>query len=250
MAFSPALVERSVRELLDAKVYLGALTPALIYAAVLARSRTAASLRWAILVTLVLVNLAWFVLGSVSWLRYAFPALAVSALLVAKLFQDWTSDFRLRSDEDVEHPGESQGGKALALRWAALGWLAVMIVVPVAQTARQIASPAFNAPAAMAEYLNAHLPTTVEIETWEPEMGFLTDHSYHYPPESLLATAVDFVWRGGPSPSTAYDFMDVKPDYVLVGVFSRWVDVYPPDELVTDYKLETSIGGYDLYARR
>jgi 4-amino-4-deoxy-L-arabinose transferase-like glycosyltransferase len=251
MAFSPPLIERSIRELLDAKIFLGALTPGLIYIAFLARSRTTGSLRWAILLTLVLVNLAWYVLGSVSWLRYAFPALAVSALIVGKLFQDWTLDFRLRMDAGRGQPGESQAGTSRALRWAALGWLGMMIVVPLAQTVRQIVEPPFNAPAAMAEYLNAQLPETATIETWEPEMGFLTDHAYHYPPEELLATAVAYIWRGSPSPSLSYDFVQRQsPEFVLVGGFARWVDLYPSAVLEDKYRRVTTIGGYELYELR
>ena len=103
----------------------------------------------------------------------------------------------------------------------------------------------------MAEYLNAHLPTTVEIETWEPEMGFLTDHAYHYPPEDLLATAVAYIWRGGPSPSESYTFIQMEaPAFVLVGEFARWVGLYPAEVLESEYILVQTIGGYELYGLR
>ncbi len=251
MTFSPPLIERSIRELLDAKVFLGALTPGLIYTGFLTRSRTAESLRWAVLLGLVVVNLAWYVLGSVSWLRYAFPALAVSVLLVAKLFQDWTQDFRLRRDGNGGLPADARPGTSWALRWAALGWLAMMILVPLVQTVRQIAEKPFNAPVAMAEYVDARVPESAIIETWEPEMGFLTDHVYHYPPEELLATAVAYIWRGGPPPSGSYDFVQRQaPPYVLVGEFARWVDAYPREMLDEGYRLVVTIGGYELYERR
>jgi len=252
LVFSPDLVERSIRELLNAKVYLGALVPALIYTVWQARSRTTEALRWAVLVTIVLVNLAWYVFGSVSWLRYAFPALALSALLIAKFFHDWTQGFQWKIGMTPSAPEESgAAGSARGMRWAGLGWLLLIVLLPLAQTVLQIVKPPFNAPAAMADYLDANVPQTALIETWEPEMGFLTDHTYHYPPQALLNTAVAFIWRGGPSPSESYDFVQREaPAFVLVGGFARWVGLYPIEVLEKEHHLVQAIGGYELYGLR
>jgi 4-amino-4-deoxy-L-arabinose transferase-like glycosyltransferase len=252
LVFSPDLMQASIHNLLGAKVYLGALTPALLYAASLATPRTPQAMRWGLLTTLVAVNLIWYVLGSVSWLRYAFPGLAISALLIAKLFLDWTGGFRGGAGQSPSVDG--QAGDPLApqaFRWTGLGWVALIIVVPLTQTVHDLVRPPFNAPVAMAEYMNAHLPTTTLVETWEPEMGFLTDHTYHFPPQELLNAAVGYIWRGSASPSGSYDFVRTeKPTYVLVGEFGRWVDMYPADSLAKDYRLVTTIGGYELYTLR
>ena len=135
-----------------------------------------------------------------------------------------------------------------AVSLALLIWLAAMIVVPLGQTLKQIVAPPFNAPAAMAAYLDAHVPTQTLIETWEPEMGFLTDHQYHYPPQLLLNTAVGHIWLGKPSPADDYTYVqDESPEYVLIGGFSSWVGLYPRDWLAEHYTLVTQIGAYELY---
>ena len=65
------------------------------------------------------------------------------------------------------------------------------------------------------------------IETYEPELGVLSDHRYHYPPPSLLIHAVAHIARGAPSPATRYNFRDaVTVDYVVVGPFARYVGLY------------------------
>jgi hypothetical protein len=88
------------------------------------------------------------------------------------------------------------------------------------------------------------------VETWEPEMGFLTDHNYHFPPPALLYKAVSNIWMGKPPPSDDYDFVQKNlPDYVLLGEFSRFVQLYPQNILDSQYTLVTTIGAYDLYAR-
>jgi hypothetical protein len=127
-------------------------------------------------------------------------------------------------------------------------WLAAMFVLPLGETVVEILSPGFDAPEAMASYLNEHVPQDALIETWEPETGFLTDHNYQFPPALLLLDAVKQVNLNGPPVAQLYDFVAIElPPYVLVGDFGRWVQVYPADLLAEYYRPVTRIGGYELY---
>jgi hypothetical protein len=142
---------------------------------------------------------------------------------------------------DVSLPTRARSGIATA-------GLTMMIILPLARTAWVIVSPPPNAPAEMAAYLNQNVPISALIETWEPEMGFLTDHNYHFPPAALLNNAAAYIWLHGQPPSQLYDFMQpAPPEYVLVGPFGRWVNLYPSSQLSTRYKLSKSIDDYDLY---
>jgi 4-amino-4-deoxy-L-arabinose transferase-like glycosyltransferase len=250
MVLSPELMKRGIKELLNLKVYLGWLVPVVIYGFVLALPRRREGLQWGLLFILMAVNLAWYVVASISWLRYAFPGLAVASLFVARFFSDLTDGFRL--DGTALWQALRQGQPVLgrqALHGVLLAWLGLMIVLPLGQTALEIVSPSFNAPLAMAAYLDERVPHEALIETWEPEMGFLTDHNYHFPPPLLLNSAVGYIWLGGSSPAQDYDFVQTElPSYVLVGEFSRWVDLYPVELLTTRYGLVTSIGAYELFA--
>lgn len=242
LVFSPGLMQGALRDLFSGKVYLGALAPVLLYAVWRARSRNPEGLRWMVLVVLVTVNLAWYAFASVGWLRYAFPGLAISSLFVACFLSDLSSGFRLRSDQGATIPS--------AIRMASVGWMAAMIALPLTQTVQQVVSPPSNTPVAIAAYIQAHIPRQDIIETWEPEVGFLTNNTFHYPPQALLNKAVAYVWLNGPSPSLSYNYVEAQaPPYVLVGAFARWVNLYSPDVLARQYHLLTSIGGYDLYAR-
>ncbi len=249
--FSPDLMERSLRELLSLKVYLGWLVPVLGYGVALALPRTRDAQRWGLLTVIIGVNLVWYVVASVSWIRYAFLGLALSSLFVARFFADLTQGYtfdlgglwRTLRAGAADWPGR-------ALRATLLAWLAAMLLAPLAQSARPVLLPPFNAPQAMADYLNANVPAEALIETWEPELGFLTDHNYHFPPQVLLYRSVSYIWAGGPPPSDGYTFVqDAQPDYVLAGQFSKYVDFYP-ETWLADYTLVTEIGPYSLYARR
>jgi hypothetical protein len=128
-------------------------------------------------------------------------------------------------------------------------WFGAMILIPFVEVLGDVIAPPDNYPAAMAAYMNEQIPKDALVETWEPEMGFLTDHNYHFPPQLLLDTAVGYAWRGGPPPSASYDFLSpVPPDYVLAGKFSTSVDMYPQEVLDSQYTWVTSIGDYRLYA--
>jgi len=245
MVFSPALMKRGLEQLLSLKVYLFLLLPALVYGFTRILPRRRDAQQWGILFVLIGVNFVWYVVASISWLRYAFLGLAVSSLFIARFVHDLTNGFQL---DLVLRQGKTIAWKPV-LRLALLAWLAVTLVVPLGQTARQIILPEANMPAMMAAYLDAHIPRDKLIETWEPEMGFLTDHNYHFPPALLLNKAVGYIWLGGATPAQSYDFVQTQhPAYVLVGGFARWVNLYPADVLAASYHLVTRIGGYELYA--
>jgi len=250
LIFSPDLMKNALTNLLGLNVFLGLLFPALAYGVIISLPRTPEGQKWGNLLLLVVFNLVWYVVASISWLRYAFPALAISSLFMARFFYDLTNGFSFdmaglwRSLKMREAPNSIS-----VLRIIFIGWLAVMIALPLTQTANSIISPPFNAPAAMADYLNQNVPKDAVIETWEPEMGFLTDHNYHFPPPDLLSTADSFIWMGKTSPQQSYTYLETNsPPYVLVGAFSTWVQLYPQDILASRYHQVTSIGGYVLYA--
>jgi len=250
LVFSPALMKNAISQLLNMDVFLLMLVPALAYGVYISLPRTQEGQLWGNLMILVVFNLAWYVFASISWLRYAFPALAVSSLFVARFFFDLTNGFSI---DFAGLKASLKKGEILkpipALQAILIGWLAVMVAFPLAQTAKSIISPAFNAPDAMARYLDQYVPKNAVIETWEPEMGFLTDHKFHFPPPDLLNTADAYIWLGKPSPQLSYHYLETNhPPYVLVGAFSTWVQLYPANILASDYHQVTSIGGYVLYA--
>lgn len=249
MSFSPALMQQSLNVLISLSTYFGGLLPVLAYGFFLALPRRRDAQQWGILLTLIVANLGWYVVASIGWWRYAFLGLALTSLFAARFFFDLTDGFRF--DARKLFASLRADGALLrtqAIRLAMVAWLVVMIGLPLAQTVGEIVLPAFNAPEAMASYMNAHAPRDVVIETWEPEMGFLTDHRYHFPPSRLLAGAVSQAFLGGTPVSQSYPVLQTEhPEYVLVGDFGRGTDVYPKEQLDAQYRLETRIGGYELY---
>jgi hypothetical protein len=249
-------IQFNVYDLVSFDAYLGALLPALVYGTILALRRQKEAQKWGTLLMLVVLNLAWFTFASVGWRRYALPGLAFGSLFVARMLHDLTDGFRVgrKALSVAEHGRRATecGGVAvgkIALRWTMLIWLALMIVSALGLTVWQIMSPSFNKAFAMASYLDEQIPTEALIETYEAEIGFLTDHNYHFPPGIVRDQATAHAFFGAPPPEPEYDFVQTeKPDYVLVGTLALLLDLYPDEVLLPHYELVTSIDDYQLYA--
>jgi hypothetical protein len=67
----------------------------------------------------------------------------------------------------------------------------------------------------------------------------------------LLNRAVRQVWLGETPVAELYDFTKLEPDFVLIGEFGRWVDVYPVERLQqAGYERVETVGQFELYRRR
>ena len=225
LVFSTELMQISIKELLDWKSYVGAFLPALIFALFMITPDTRRGQTWFVILVMVMANLVWFVLASVSWVRYAFPGLALMSLPVAKFIEHLSDGFRvplLKLRDSIKARQAMTIGTIF--QSVAMGWLVVAIMLPLGFLTLEILNPPANDPVSMGQYLNRFVPLDSVIETWEPELGFLTDHVYHYPPNGLLDKAVRFIWLGGapPQSSTAWMRIDHQIIYFSGNSHSGW----------------------------
>jgi len=245
--FNMAQLSANFGELTSRAVYLGALFPALFYGFFISIPGTREGQKWSVLFLLVALNLGWFVVASIGWIRYAFLGLTLSSIFIARLFSDITDGFKFDwSSGYFRSFFESKN----SYRFAVVVWLLAIIIIPMAKNVLEIAAPGPAYAEQMSAYLDENVPQPAIIETWDPEMGFLTDHNYHYPQNALLAIAVDQVYYGGEPVQGHYDFVQTeKPEYLLIGEFSKWTEIYSPEYVQENYKLMQSFGDYDLYQR-
>lgn len=247
--FSMDLIKRSFGELLSIRGYFGLVGLSLLFGASLILPKRIVNFKWGILWILAVINLVWYVFASVSWLRYAFAGLAISCLFMARIFVDLVGDFRQRyraAWESFRRGGVIESMDAL--RGTLLVVILALGMISLALNVRGIVSPPANPPFQMAAYLNENVPVDEVIETYEPEIGFLTDHRFHYPPQSYLNQTIQSIWMGGALPGENYRFItEEKPRYILVGEFATWVHFYSISEIEANYTQVTVIGPYRLY---
>jgi hypothetical protein len=234
--FAPDRILSSLKLILSADAFAYLAVPGLVYGLVLARPRDVSGARHGFLLIFALVGLAWYALGSIGWPRYAFPALAVTALFVARLLIDL-----------IQSERRMAGGPG---RWRAVAltsFIGVLLVSSLMAQVRDIAGTRDESAQQMTAYIDESVPHGAVIETWEPELGFLSDAAYHYPPSGWLDRAVRAQWltKGG---LPDYDPRDeVSPSYLIVGKFGKYTGIYAPLLKRERPQLVATIGDYDLY---
>jgi hypothetical protein len=196
---------------------------------------------------LTISNFLWYVIASIGWFRYAFLGFALSGIFVAGLFSAIVEGLEFRwGTTPLRSLFDGRNVSRLAI-WV---WLLAIIIIPATKTVFEIAFPIPTGVQNLAAYLNANVPRDAVIETWETEVGFLTDHKYHFPPGDLLVVAVEQVYYNGETVQQHYDFVQTEqPEYLLMGTFSKWTQIYPLQDLSDHYRLIQSFGDYDLYRR-
>ncbi len=247
LTLSPRRMLEAVKFLTGQDALYAWALPGGLYAVVLGLRRSRQGLRWAPLVIVSVVWLGWFVLLSVGWPRYAFLALALLAVAVAQLFHDLTDGYRLPLKELV---GQARaGGPVLELggQAALLALLLLFVLRPLQGRLSEVVTGGDDSPQRMAAYIVQNLPAGATIETYDPEICFLSGYSCHFPPNMIMDASIKYVWYNAPPPSEFYDFRAHGAPYLLIGDFGRWVHLYDPEVVARDYQLEVSIGNYALY---
>lgn len=123
----------------------------------------------------------------------------------------------------------------------------VIVLRPLQGRFTEVVTGGEDTPQRMAAYIVEYLPRDAEIETYEPEICFLSGYDCHFSPGVTMDASIQYVWYGALPPSEYYDFQEHGAPYLLIGDFGRWVHLYDPEIVERDYEPYVSIGGYELY---
>jgi 4-amino-4-deoxy-L-arabinose transferase-like glycosyltransferase len=246
--FKPSAIESALRFLVDGALYGGLAIPVLIYGLVISLRRDEQGQQFGTIMIFIVMGLGLFV-SSLAWPRYAFAPVVLLAIVAVRLFYDLTAGFNLdwKGIRTVLR-GEPMPASALGTILV-VGLLVVMLVLPLYTQAHRVMTQGRTDAYETAAYMNSNIPQDQIIETWEPELGVLSDRTFHYPPQIVLAKSVAAQWFGDAPVSESYDFRaETDAAYVIVGPFAKYTNVYPADRLA-DYVLIDTIGAYDIYQR-
>ena len=194
--------------------------------------------------------LGWYVLLSMYWPRYLFPALFLGNLFAAALIHDLTASYDLKFTVQ-------QAGSLLTKRVFNRGSLGALLAVflvawtcGVSGLILGISYPALASSAAQqtADYLQRQAPAQALIESYESPLFFLLDRRWHFPPDqvhvqlnrrSLLdaGTAID------------YDPLAADPDYLVVGPSAGEWRLYDRALASGEFRLLIEFPPYAIYAR-
>jgi len=217
------------------------LVPGILYSLWLARTKTATSFSLFSPLLCAIVWLVWFGFASIGWERYAFPALVLCSLFSARLVWDAPALLAtLLKKQAIKTPIALLLGVIFALLFS-------LNLVKISTETLKVDDSAQR----LTAYLNQNVPNSVVIETWESEMGFLTNHRYHSPPPELLDKAVRIMWLGAPGTvAQQYDTNNLAAAYLIDGAFSNWNGLYIALINSGKFVKVADFGKYTLYKKR
>jgi hypothetical protein len=240
-------MEAAIKFLVGPDSFFAWVIPSLAYAVLLSIESSFKGVRWAFLSLVVLICLIWFVFFSVAWPRYAILPLTISAIFIAKFFNDLLGGLSSAIRELWTALWSRSWRAVNSINVVILTFLVIILIRPFYGRVTEVIGPADQSSAGMAKYIQENLPPDAVIETYEPEVCFLSGHPCHLPPSKIMNAAIKYVWYNAAPPSEEYDFLELAPPYLLIGEFGHWVDLYDEDTVQKFYVLDISIGDYDLY---
>lgn len=240
-------IPRAISLITGVGVYGAMFIPAFIYGVLTSLPRNQQGQDRGIISIFLIVSTALF-LASLGWDRYAFGPVVLVVIFVVLMIRDLTAMMNLKGASWWQ---SARAGNTSALVVGALiiGWFAIAVLIPIYNRYRDMSTQADGDPYQVAEWVKANIPADALIETWEQEMGVLTDNKIHYPPQLVLAYAVAQEWQHGPAAVDFYDFRTENPDYIIRGPFGVYTGLYPEDRL-NEYKVIKVIGAYEILQKR
>lgn len=184
-----------------------------------------------------LLSAAWFALFSVGWPRYAYlgwlTAVWLAALLAAHAVQALGRRF-------------ARARRPLWHGTLAVSALLVMLIAP-AEISHLDAGPPIGA---ATRYIQQQVPRTARLETWEWEQDALSGHfNVSHPHQRYLFLAIRQAGHPPTPFDLGYDPLHADPDYLLIGPFATWTNLYHPAVVAEHFTLEADFGPYRLYRR-
>jgi len=183
----------------------------------------------------------WYAVLSIGWPRYAFFDEVIGLLLAASC----ACDLLLRAYRALPRAARPGSASLYAITVAAVALIAFGV-----NTWPVLANHGDSAPEQVARYIDAHVPPQAVIETWDWELDALTTHwQFHHPPADLEYQADRQLFMDRSGFNLGYDGLQADPDYLVVGPFSDWTNIYAAQMLQQQFVLLTQIGPYRVYQR-
>lgn len=194
--------------------------------------------------------LAWYLLFSVAWARYLYPAIFIGSIFVAAMLRELTNHYSLSSTV-------TQAGHALRyLRFDRQNTGIVLITILIGVTFlatlqmlyRSYAVSADKSVLQVADFLNTQTATNALIETYESELFFLLNRRYHYPPDQIHIELNRRTFLNQDVP-IEYDPLASDPDYLVIGPANKLWRLYSPILTHKAFRMLRTYGRYTIFER-
>jgi 4-amino-4-deoxy-L-arabinose transferase-like glycosyltransferase len=201
-----------------------------------ARTRSLIGVERLVLPLFASAALASFLIMSLPWARYLYPALALAALCSALLVGDlvvWVRNHGPRGDLWVA------GALVLAV--------GVLSGTRIVQNVQRIATADDQSAARFSEIVDLQVPAGARVMNWEWELEFYTQRPMIHPPHRLFAALIDQTYNLRGDPVLDQPRIPADIDYLIVGPFADQTQVFATELAARRHQLVGSEGPYRLY---
>jgi hypothetical protein len=193
----------------------------------------------------------WFVVFSVGWIRYIFPATFIGSIFVAAMMYDFTHGFAFAYT--IRKSLTVLNGRGFDRQAIGALFVAVVILTSVPRTTMALYKTYVldtdTSVQQAAEFLNSQTRPNALIETYDSELFFLLNRPYHYPPDQVHVQLTRRTFLYEDNIKIDYDPLAADPDYLVVGPHSKQWRLYDDVLKVGAFQLVKSYKRYQIYKR-
>ncbi|HVN55455.1 MAG TPA: hypothetical protein VMT46_14060, partial [Anaerolineaceae bacterium] len=181
----------------------------------------------------------WVSLFSINWTRYLFPGWVFSLLLLGNLIWNF---FSMLLEKNKSGFWISQ--------WKPVALAMMAVVVGLTSYGFILKNKGDDSAELMAKFIRENIPQDKVIETWEWQIDAPSQHwKIHHPSSSYQTLAIEQRFVNHKDFDLGYDFQEYPADYLLVGSFSDWTQIYNQRDIENNFKQVAQFGPYRLYQR-
>jgi hypothetical protein len=193
----------------------------------------------------------WYVVASVGWTRYLFPASFLGNIFVANMFCELTKHLNVGAIVKFLNQRKTCD---FWRRYAGPLFVVLLVCISVPRTLRMFyrtyVVDADTSVQKAALYLNTQTPPGSLIETYDAELFFFLRRPYHYPPDELNVNLVRRTFLYQEETIIDYDAFAADPDYLVVGPHSKQWKLYDRVLETGAFRLVRTYKRYEIYERR
>jgi 4-amino-4-deoxy-L-arabinose transferase-like glycosyltransferase len=195
--------------------------------------------------------LAWFVLLSVGWIRYIFPATFISSIFVAAAIYEFTRGFDVTYT--VRQSLEIFRGRSVSKQTIGALLVVLLVLTSLPRTAAALYKAYVldvdTSAQRVAVFLNSQTRPGALVETYDSELFFLLDRPYHYPPDQIHVQLIRRRFLYEDNTVIDYDPLAADPDYLVIGPHSRQWRLYDSILKTGQFHLVRIYKRYSVYER-
>ncbi|MCG8350253.1 MAG: glycosyltransferase family 39 protein [Chloroflexales bacterium] len=207
--------------------------PALGWGVWQARQRSFSGLQHAVLLSIALAMLGWFMSLSIGWERYIFFPAVLAPIWLAGLLRSIANGLPASLPQKIGPP-------------VAAFLSTIFIAIHSAYLLYGIFALPDSGYHTMRAFLQTSVPDRSVIASWEWELSLDGNHAFHHPPTEITNLYTVYIQSGRVPPPDLYDPLAAEPDYILVGNFNALTGAYTTT-VQEHAELVASFGVYQLF---